>query len=79
MVSRFFIGVFGIILSLILIKYRKQVGDFTGSIGWMESLLGRGGTYSGLALLGIIGIILSIMYMTGSLEGVIQGTFGRIF
>lgn len=79
MFSRLFFGILGILLAFGLIKYRKAIGEFTGSWGWAERYFGAGGTYTGIVLIGLVTVIFSIMYMTGSLQGVLAGTVGRIF
>jgi len=64
---------------LALIRYRERVQSFTGSIGFAEKYLGPGGTYSFYLLLGIATCVGSILYLTGTLDGLLEGTIGRFF
>lgn len=59
------IGIFGITLSIGLIKYREPVYRFIGKIDWAENYLGSGGTLSFLLLLGVFGFFISLTIMVG--------------
>lgn len=73
-----FLGLLGVILSLLLIIYRVPVRRFMGKIGWAESHLGPGSTYSVLLFVGIFGFFFSLMWMTGTLD-LLFGGFFRLF
>ncbi|MDP2736766.1 MAG: hypothetical protein Q8O59_03255 [bacterium] len=79
MTFRILIGLIGIPLGFLLLKYRERVKDWTGNIGWAEQYLGTGGTWSALILIGILTIVLSFMFMVGSLQTMFFGAFGRFF
>lgn len=68
-----FWGLFGIILSYLMIRYRKQIVDWTGKFGWAEQYLGMGGTYNAMVLFAIILFLFSILYMTGNTDFVFGG------
>ena len=74
-----FWGFIGVILSFLLVKYRRYIIDFTGDWGWAERFLGRGSSPTALVLIAIFFFFLSISLMTGHLDTFIRGTFGRIF
>ena len=75
---KMFLGLIGILLSYVIIRYRKQVVDFTGKFAWAERYLGMGGTYNALVLLAIGLFLFSILYMTGNMDFVFGG-LGRFF
>jgi hypothetical protein len=65
---RIILGLIGCVLSILLIVYRYRVVGFMGHIGWAEKKLGAGGTYTLFVLIGILGFIFSLMYMTNSFD-----------
>lgn len=74
---RFLYFLFFFFSGLGLIRYRERVQSFTGSFPFAEKYLGQGGTYHFLLLLGIATCILSIMYISGTLDGLIENTFWK--
>lgn len=66
----FFLGI-GIMI------YRERIKNFTGSFGFAESWFGSGGTYTFLALVGLLISICSILWITGTLDGMFNATIGR--
>ena len=73
MLKRIIIGFIGFGVSYILLKYRKQIYDFVGTLDFAERYLGRGSTISVIALLGIIVAVVSFMYMIGTLDNLLAG------
>ena len=74
--------IFGIILiagGIAVIVYTKQVGDFTGAIGWVEKYFGQGSTYSFIKFVGIFLIFFAFAWMSGGLEDFIWNKFGLLF
>lgn len=65
--------------SYLLIAYRKQIHDFTGDIGFAEKYLGTGGTFTFFIFLAIFVFVVTVMYVFGTLDGVVQEIFGRLF
>lgn len=65
---RIFLGLIGVILSLLLIIYRVPVKHFIGNIAWAEAHLGSGGTFTLLLLFGVFGFFASLMIMTGTVD-----------
>ncbi len=72
-------GLIGMTLGFLIIIYRPQIKDFTGSIDFAEKYLGAGGTWTFLLLLGIFLFILSLMWATGTLQGIFANTLGGLF
>ena len=68
--------IFGAIAMLV---YTRQVGDFTGEIGWAESFWGAGGTYTAIKLFSLLMIGMSFWWMTGGLQAVLLSNFGVFF
>ena len=54
-----------------LIVYTRQVKEFTGSFDFAEKWFGSGGTYNFLKLVGLIVIIGSLLWVTGTLDRII--------
>jgi len=75
MIFKIFVLIVGIILGLLFIRYPDKIIDdyFCGSWGWAEKM--GIGSYSACKLVGVIFIILSFMYTTGALSGILQAFF----
>lgn len=69
----------GIGLSYILIRYRKQIIDFTGTWGWAERYLGSGGSYTAVVFMAIGLFFLSITLATGGFDDFGSGGVGKFF
>jgi len=69
----------GFIGGLAMIAYREKVQRVTGNFAFAEKYLGNGGTFSFFILLGLGIILLSIFYITGTLDAIINATAGRVF
>lgn len=78
MTFRILVGLIGIPLGFLVLLYRDKVKDFVGSIDWAEKYLGTGGTWTALILIGVLTIVLSFMFMIGSLQDMILKLFGDI-
>jgi hypothetical protein len=72
-------GLIGAILSILLIIYRVRVKHILGNINWAEAHLGPGGTFTALLLIGVLGFILSLMVMTGTLDLILGGMMDTLF
>ena len=77
--DRFIVFFLGCIIAYLLMRYRKQIHDFTGDFEFAESYLGSGGTFTFLVLLGVLVFILSLMYALGTLQCILVNSVGRIF
>ena len=75
---RFVYSIIGIIFGLVFIKYRESIYRFTGKNAWAEKYLGQGGTINLYVLFGGAVVILSILYMTGTLGIFAEKTARRL-
>ena len=66
-------------LGVVIMIYSKQVGDFIGSVEWAERFFGGGGTYTAVKLGGLLLTVLSFMWVTGGLQGVLVSVTGSFF
>ncbi|MDD4530153.1 MAG: hypothetical protein PHO80_01205 [Candidatus Gracilibacteria bacterium] len=57
----------------VILKYRKQVKDWTGSFMWAERYLGMGGTNVIIILLGLALIFLGSITPFGGLDAILYG------
>lgn len=73
------IGFIGIAAGILYLKYNYRITNMTGKFPWVETYLGAGGTYIFHKLLAILVIILSIMWMTGTLQDFIGGNVSKYF
>ncbi len=71
-------GLIGMIVGFLILVYRRQIKDVTGSIGFAEKIFGSGGTWTFLAMLGVAIFILSLMWAMGTLQSVLINVFGGI-
>lgn len=72
-------GTVGIILGFLAIKYAYQIKQFSGPIGWAEKVFGIGGTTTAVKVIGILVIIFSFLWMTGTLGDFLSSTIGKFF
>ena len=79
MIFRILVGIIGVPLGFLILRYRDKVKDFVGDIGWAERYLGSGGTWTALILIGVLRIVLSFMFMVGSFQGLFWKYFGGFF
>lgn len=66
-------------MAIIMIKYRRNINGFTGDIEFAERYFGVNGTATLIVMLAVLVFIGSLMYALGTLQGLVQGTFGRFF
>ncbi len=62
---RIVLGLIGIGVSFLLIKYRERVGELFGDPEWAQKI---GGIYNVVILCGAFGFFWSISYMTNTLD-----------
>lgn len=77
MFKKILIFLVGTGISYLLIMFRRQINDFTGDIPFAEKYFGS--TLTFFVVLAIIVFVITIMYVFGSLDSVLQGVFGRLF
>ncbi len=72
------IGIFGIVLSLLILIYRAPIKHFIGQVEFAERYFGAGGTYTFLLFVALFIFFLSLMVMTGTLD-LLFGGFAKSF
>lgn len=77
--NRFIVAIIGFPLAFLIIVYRVRIKHFTGNIAFAEKYIGTGGTYTLYVILGVLVFILTLMYVTGTLQAFLSGTFGPLF
>lgn len=77
--SRLLIGLIGIPLGIIIIRYRVNIKNWTGDIGWAEKYLGVGGTWTVIVAFGILVSFGSLMWMMGTLQELFIKYLGPFF
>ncbi|MBU1146169.1 hypothetical protein KKD80_01315 [Patescibacteria group bacterium] len=80
MLTRIIVGIIGIVVGSIMVIRSEWLLSFFGRINWAEIHLGsEGGTRVLYKLLGLLTIIISLMIMTGMIEGLLMAIFGPLF
>jgi len=80
MITRIIVGIVGIVIGSIMVIRSEWLLSFFGRINWAEIHLGsEGGTRLFYKLIGILAIIISLMIMTGMIEGLLMAIFGPLF
>jgi len=74
----FFLGLIGVVAGFFYVKYAKKIADAIGSTSFAENWLGAGGTISLHQIIGILIIVLSFMWMTGTLQALLVSFLGPI-
>lgn len=77
--KKIIIALVGFPVAFLIIYFRAKIKDFTGDMDFAERYLGSGGTYTFIILLGIGTFIVTLMYVTGSLQEIVGNTVGKIF
>ncbi len=73
------IGLIGIAVGILIIKYRERLQYMTGPVPSAERYLGAGGTFALYLLIGCAVVILSILFMTGILQDTVKSVSGPFF
>jgi hypothetical protein len=73
---RYFVGIIGFPLGLVIVIYRERIKRFTGDFGFAESWFGPGGTYTVILILGLVVSIGSLMYAFGTLQAIFLKILG---
>lgn len=77
---RVILGLLGVALGALIVIKSEAVYRAFGAIPWAEEHLGaEGGSRLFYQLFGLAVILLSFLYLTGMLEGLFVGIFGRLF
>ncbi len=73
------IGFLGIVAGIFYLKYNYKITNMIGKFPWAETYIGSGGTYTFHKLFAVLTIILSIMWMTGTLQEFVGTNATRYF
>ncbi len=76
---RWFVLICGSVLAVLILKYRRPIKEFTGNIGFAERIFGMGGTNTFIVVLGILVFVGSLLYFTGTLQGIVNSVVGPLF
>lgn len=71
--------IIGITIGILVVMYNRDIVRIVGTSGWAEKYLGAGGSYSMWQLIGLLIIVLTILYVTDTLDKVLGSTVGAIF
>jgi len=76
--DKFLFALFGFPASFLIIMYRQKIKEFTGNVGFAEKYLGMGGTYNLILLIGIGLFVVTLLYITGTLQSSLKTIFGPL-
>lgn len=76
--DKFFAALIGFPASFLIIIYRQKIKQFVGSVGFAEKYLGAGGTYTLILLIGVGLFIITLLYITGTLQSFLKTVFGPL-
>lgn len=77
---RIILGTLGLAIGFLIVWKSEWILQNFGTVAWAEAKLGTsGGSRFFYKLIGLSIIIISILYLTGLIEGVILAIFSRLF
>lgn len=71
------LGLLGIIFGFSMVKYTAELRPLFGTWNWAEQVFSTGGTYTAMKLVGVGVMIVSFIYMTGTLDFLTSQFFSR--
>lgn len=77
--DRFFAIILGLPTAIIILKYRRQIKEFIGDVGFAEKFLGIGGTNTLVILIALAVFIGSLMYGMGTFQELLGDRVGALF
>lgn len=77
--NKIIVALVGFPLSFIFIIYRAKIKQFTGNIAFAERYFGSGGTYTLMLLIGIGIFVMTLLYITGTMQAMLKAVFGPLF
>lgn len=63
--NKILVTLFGLACGIAILRYSRQVVQFTGKFGWAEQYLGYGGTHTVIRLAGAVLIFMFTLYPFG--------------
>ena len=76
---RLLVFIIGFVIAILILRYRLQIKDAIGDVGFAEKYLGVGGTHVMIVFIAIAVFVISLTYATGTLQGVLDTTLGGFF
>lgn len=67
MIIKAIVLILGFILGFYVLSHKESIVQLFGKMNWAEQKLGSGGTYNVWVIVGLLIIIGSVMYATGTL------------
>lgn len=77
--AMFFLGLFGLIVGCLMVWKPTKFVEAVGEPGWSEKIFGYGRGATAYQSIGILIIIISIMTMTGLIQGMMLSILGPLF
>ncbi|OGY44169.1 MAG: hypothetical protein A3B89_01935 [Candidatus Buchananbacteria bacterium RIFCSPHIGHO2_02_FULL_40_13] len=77
--AMFFLGLFGLVVGFLMVWKPTKFLEMIGEPGWSEKIFGSGRGQTAYQAIGIIVIIVSIIAMTGLIQGIILSILGPLF
>jgi len=74
-----FLGLVGIVVGVLYTIYSDKIADQFGPISWFEEKLGSGSSYTVHKFIGILIIIISLLWTTGTFQYLLRSSLGRLF
>ncbi|MDO8669737.1 MAG: hypothetical protein Q7K65_05630 [Candidatus Buchananbacteria bacterium] len=75
----FFLGLFGLIVGFLMVLKPSKFVEAIGEPGWSEKIFGAGRAATAYQAIGIIVIIVSVMAMTGLIQGILLSVLAPLF
>lgn len=66
-------------IAYLMLRYRRNVKEFTGDIGFAERVFGMGGTNTFIIIFSILVFVGSLMYALGTLQTIFSTVLGPFF
>ena len=77
--AMFFLGLFGLVVGFLMVWKPARFVEAVGEPKWSEKIFGYGRGATAYQAIGIIVIIISIMTMTGLIQGILLSVLSPIF
>jgi len=73
MLGKIFTLIIGVGIGILIVMYNRWLVRTVGMNSWAERTFGGGGTYTMWQLIGVVVIIGTVLYVTGTLDTVFVG------
>jgi hypothetical protein len=77
--NRYLVLISSIVIAFVLLRYRSQIRNYIGDVGFAEKYLGAGGTYKLIAILAILSFVIGLMYFFGTFQALLGDYLGPLF